>query len=558
MSLESLRWKALKWALQISARRDHQRFQAATRDPAAVQAQVLAHILSANRDTAFGREHRFALAGDARAYAASVPVREYEGLRPYVQRQLHGEPGVLTAEPVIMFAMTSGTTGEPKYIPVTPEADRRASRLMRLWLYACLKSHPGCFDHGSAALVSPAVESHSPSGIPCGNVSGRIQARLPGVIRGSYVVPYEAMCVPDYHDRYFVLARFLYAQPPSIIGTPNAATLLRIAEVAGERSDDLIRAIHDGTLGIDPRGLPAETARLAGGLSPDPHRARVLEYVRDETGGLKPRDAWGYLEVIGCWLGGSAGLQVPQLRSEYGDVALRDLGYLASEGRMSLPVEDGTPAGVLALDQAYYEFLPVDPFGEVTGASLEAHQLTGGCEYAVLLTTFGGLYRYDINDIVRVAGWHRATPLVEFIRKGKDMVNLQGEKLHVNHLTSAVKACRDALGLALQDYRMAPLASGRGYVFQLETGTPLAPGLARALAATLDSALSDQNREYHQKRESRRLDQLLLRTMPPGWRARETRALLAGGRSDIQFKWRYLLPRPLDDAEEGSARKAAP
>jgi hypothetical protein len=540
MSLESLRWKAMSWALQVTSRRDFQRFGAATREPAATQAEVLARIVGDNRDTAFGREHDFAGVRDARDFRARVPVRDYEGLRPYVQRQLEGVEGVLTREPAQMFAMTSGTTGEPKYIPVTAEADRRAARLMRLWLYGCLQNHPRCFDHGSAALVSPAVEAHAPSGVPCGNVSGRIQSRLPGVIRGSYVLPYEAMCVSDYQDRYFLMARYLYARPPSVIGTPNAATLLRIVQVAEDRAEDLIRAIRDGTLGVDAARLPPHVARLAAGLSPDPQRARVLEYVRDETGGLKPRDAWGYLELIGCWLGGSAGLQVPQLKAAYGDVALRDLGWLASEGRMSLPLSDGTAAGVLALDQGYYEFVPAD---DEHGAPRECHELEEGREYSVLLTTFGGLYRYDINDIVRVAGFHRATPLVEFVRKGKDMTNLQGEKLHVNHLFAAVRACRDRLGLPITDYRLAPLASGAGYVLQIELPRPEA---AERLGALLDEELGAQNCEYRSKRESRRLEPLVVQCMPAGWREGVTRALLAGGRSDIQFKWRYLVPQPVE------------
>lgn len=532
----------MKWALQFSARRDFQRFVAAARDPAAAQDAVLRKILESNRDTVFGREHGFEKLVTAAAYRTAVPVRDYEGLRPYVQRQLKGEMGVLTAEPANMFAMTSGTTGLPKYIPVTREADKRAARLMRLWLYGCLQSHPTSFDHGSAAIASPAVESHAESGVPCGNVSGRIQARLPSVIRNSYVVPYEAMCVPDYQDRYFVLARYLYAHPPSIVGTPNAATLLRIAQVATERAEELIRAIHDGTLGIDVSALPPEIAGLAERLEPDPHRARVLAYVHEETGGLLPRHAWGYLKLVGCWLGGSAGLQIPELKAAYGDVIFRDLGWLASECRMSLPISDGTAAGVLALDQAYYEFQPVDAYGEPSGQLLSSHELDTGGEYSVLLTTFGGLYRYDINDIVRVSGHHKRTPLVEFIRKGKDMVNLQGEKLHVNHLSAAVRACRASLGLPLTDYRLAPLDSGDGYVLQVELG---AADVADRLGALLDEELGLQNREYQQKRDSRRLDPIRVQCMPAGWRQRTARALSAG-RSDIQFKWRYLVPDPVE------------
>lgn len=540
--IEPIRRQVLKWGLELSARRAFQVFHHSTRDPGRTQRELLENILELNRSTDFGLRHRFADLRSPADYARAIPVHDYEALRADVDRHRHGEPNVLTAEPVTMFAMTSGTTGEPKYIPVTPEGDRRAASLMRMWLYGCLRSHPTCFDHGTAAIAGPAVESFSPAGIPCGNVSGRIQARIPRFVQGSYVVPYQAMCIPDYEERYRAMARFLYARPPSALGTPNAATLLRIAQVASEHAGELIRGIHDGTLGWGEGRADLEPLRPL--LTADPELARHLERVHGRTGALRPRDAWGSLQLIGCWLGGSAGIQVPLLREQYGDVVMRDLGYLASEGRMSLPLEDGTPAGVLAIDQAYYEFIPVDSWGEPSGDAVDCTALEDGKEYSILLTTFGGLYRYDINDIVRVAGWHQRTPRIEFVRKGKDMVNLQGEKLHVNHLLRAVETCREQLGLRLRDYRLCPRPGGEGYVLQLETSDELGREQITRLSGLLDRTLGEQNLEYRQKRESRRLEPIVVQRMAPGWRERSTRRLLLPGRSDVQFKWRYLLPHP--------------
>jgi hypothetical protein len=546
MACEALRAWLMRRGLALTAWRPMRRFEEATKDPVGTQEAVLRHILDTNAGTVFGRRHGFASVRGPADFARCVPSGDYEAHRPYVLRHLAGERNVLTAEPVIMFATTSGTTGEPKYVPVTPEGDRRASRLMRLWLYGCLKSHPRCYDRGSAAIVSPAVEAHAPDGTPCGNVSGRIQARIPGFLRGSYVVPYEAMCIPDYDDRYFALARFLYARPPSIVGTPNASTLIRIVQVADERAEELIRGIHDGTLGLpDPHVIPHHDA-LQARLAPDPARAQELERLRGETGGLAPARAWhGRLELVGCWLGGSAGLQLPRLRELFGrDVALRDLGYLASEGRMSLPLEDGTASGILAVDQGYYEFIEVDAQGEPRGPAVGCGEVEEGREYSILLTTYGGLYRYDINDIVRVTGFHAGTPLVEFVRKGRDMANLQGEKLHFNQVKEAVARTAEYLGLELVDYRLVPGAASRGYVFQVETAQPLPRAAMARLAGLLDRALGEQNCEYRQKRSSSRLDAVSVHSMAPGWRERETRRMRPAGRSDVQFKWRYLLPEP--------------
>ena len=106
----------------------HRAFEAATRRPAEAQARVLRSILSAGADTVFGREHGFATIRTPSDFARQVPVRDYEALRPWMARVVAGEARVLTAEAPCAFAVTSGTAGEPKFIPVTPGWARRPCR----------------------------------------------------------------------------------------------------------------------------------------------------------------------------------------------------------------------------------------------------------------------------------------------------------------------------------------------------------------------------------------------------------------------------------------------
>ena len=133
--------RLLSYALTARQWPHHRAFEAATRRPREAQAAVLRALLRDNGDTLFGREHGFGDLTPAE-YARRVPVRDYEALRPYVTRALAGEPDVLTAETPFTFASTSGTTGEPKLVPVTPSSARAMAALMRLWTFHALRDHP--------------------------------------------------------------------------------------------------------------------------------------------------------------------------------------------------------------------------------------------------------------------------------------------------------------------------------------------------------------------------------------------------------------------------------
>lgn len=85
--------------------------------------------------------------------------------------------------------------------------------------------------------------------------------------------------------------------------------------------------------------------------------------------------------------------------------------------------------------------------------TLTCAELDEGENYYIVLTTPGGLYRYDINDVVRVSGFCNQTPLIEFIRKGRDVTNITGEKLHVNQVIQAMEQALSAAGLPLHNYR---------------------------------------------------------------------------------------------------------
>jgi len=541
---------AQQWPHQLA-------FQAAAEHPADAQARVLRALLQKNAATAFGREHGFATLTTPADYARAVPVRDYEALRPWVTRAAVGEPCVLTSEAPFAFTATSGTTGEPKLIPATPSWARSLAALMRLWTFHALGDHPTLLDGRVLTMVGPAVEGLTPGGLPYGAMTGLTYQRLPWLVRRRHALPYAVALIRDHDTRYFVAARLALGRSVTSIGVPNPSTLLRLADTASRRGEALVRAIHDGTLGIDDLEPTAQAGldrrelhtALSVGLTPDPRRAALLTGIVECHGRLVLGECWPNLALLACWLGGSTGIQARHLDAHFGaSVARRDLGLVASEARVTIPTQDGSAAGVLAVHANFFEFVPEEEIESDAPRALLCHELEVGRRYYVIVTGGNGLYRYDLNDIVEVHGFWRRTPTVAFVRKGRDMLNITGEKLHLNHVVHAVRAAERTIGIGVWQFRIVPDVENARYDLLVELPRPVDG--ARALddfVTAFDRALGAVNIEYASKRGSARLHRPRLFVMRPGWSERICQTDFARGRREAQHKW-SAMAQAWDDA----------
>ena len=520
-------------------------FLRAVEDPREAQSRLLETIVGRNRDTEYGRKHGFREVKDLASYQRSVPIVHYEDIRDSIDRMTRGEENVLTAETPVMFSQTSGTTGKAKFIPVTPTCQRQGGT--STWLYFARNDHPEMFAGKVITVVSPAVEGHTESGIPYGSTSGMIIRELPKVVQHTYAVPYEVYEIDDYTGEYYALLRFGMAESVSFLGSANPSSILMLAEMGDRLAESLIRDIHDGKLGdeFDIRASLREV--LAPQLRADPERAKQLDGFRKARGGkLLPADYWPQLALIGCWKGGTVSSYIERFPEWYdpdgrGMVPVRDMGYLASEARMSVPVSDNGAGGVLTVHLNLFELVPVEevedkPDNPEQWKILGVHEVEVGKEYHVIITTTGGLYRYDINDVIEVVDrWHN-TPVVVFRRKGRGMSNLTGEKISVNHLIEAVEKAAEANGVKAAHFKAEPDGGESRYVFKVEFEQSPSEDVARRFLGAVDDALGECNMEWKSKRDSRRLKDPVLQVMKSGWYERGKEKLVADGKRLFQSK----------------------
>jgi len=511
--------------------------------PEITQQTFLMNVLRRNQTTEYGKRYSFSSFKNERDYKNNVPIVDFTDIAPDVNRIKKGEPNILTSEEVFMFNTTSGTTAEPKFIPVTHGGQKLVGRLMRKWLEHSIADHPAMFNQNIVILTGAAVEGHCECGTPFGSASGMIGDSLPKSIKNKFAVPADVFEINDYSVRYYLLARFMGESKLSFIATPNPLTLVKLAETLQHNSEEIVRSIRNGWLSetltthqqCHNAGVPTA---LKNSLKPNPKRAAALDTILNKNGTLLPAYCWPDLELISCWLGGSIGFYANLLNKYYGECNLRDMGYMASEGCITLPIGDATSSGILATQNNYYEFIPESHIDTGSSPTLSVSELEVGSCYKLILTNYNGLYRYDIGDIIRVDSITHQTPMVSFLRKSGNVINIAGEKLHLNHCLSAIKRLQTDHNIYINQFRVVPNQSQlrHEYFFALTSEVSF-DDIRNKLIPALDAYLCTENSEYNSRRKSNRLQYPCIHVMDAAWEDAVRQSHAKFQKRDVQYKW---------------------
>lgn len=502
-------------------RRHLQRYLNDAGDARDIQRRKLFEKINRNATSDFGRHHGFANIRTVADYRRQVPISTYDELRPYIQRVLEGDVTALFAPGtrVLMFAVTSGTTGQPKRLPITAELFDEYKAGWRFWGAGVFSDHLDLLHKKTLQLSSDWQQYRAPSGVPCGQISGLAAKSRPWLTQRVFLLPSIVSQIHDPAAKHYTALRLaLASRKVGMIVTANPSTLVEFARRIERQSESLIRDIHDGTLSCDvPSDVRQALARRI--TSRQPGRARQLAQMAERRGGLSPRDAWPDLSVLAVWTGGSVNVYLRQLHDLYGHEAVRDHGLSASEGRMTIPLSDNSSAGLLDFSHTYFEFIPVDEHDQPNPTVLEGHELVEGEEYYIVLTTSGGLYRYDIHDIVRCVGFQGQAPVIEFLSKGKHFSSLTGEKLSEYQAIQAVKQSFGELQLPIEAFTLAPVMEDKPrYLLLMEPHVHR--GQADELARRVQMHLERVNEEYCTKCDGGRLLPVRIREVPHGtWNA---------------------------------------
>ncbi|MGB8814396.1 MAG: GH3 auxin-responsive promoter family protein [Paracoccaceae bacterium] len=391
---------------------------AAWANPAAAQAARWLRALHDSHTTAFGRAHGLHPDMSLADWRAAVPVRDMVGFQPWISRIIAGEPRVLTADPILAFELTGGSSGGRRAVPYTATLldDFRAPILA--WFGDLLTNCPGIAAGTAYFALSPALRTApaplGPYPIGLGSDLAYFGPEMAAHL-GPNLLWHPSMETDNADDWAFATAAHLVAaENLSLISVWSPTFLSRLLDqIASDPA--LPQALYDGTHG----------------LAPNPSRARQLDAARQN--GLNPNTLWPNLALISAWADAASNRPAYALQTRLGTIAFQAKGLLATEGIFTLPIL-GLPHALPCLTACFLEF------EDANGGLHLIEELTENIPYSLIVTTGGGLQRYRIGDRVTAMGppqmpanWRYARPsprlqMLQFAGRAAtcDMV---GEKL---------------------------------------------------------------------------------------------------------------------------------
>jgi hypothetical protein len=247
----------------------------------------------------------------------------------------------------------------------------------------------------------------------------------------------------------------------------------------------------------------------------EPALAGRLRREWDRTGRFSSRTLFPGLETLVCWQGGNMGYHLPELRDAFGIAQTFEFPPSASEGVFAIPHRSGEPGGIVALHCHFLEFLPEDAVGSREDVALRADQLRPGECYRVVVTNSAGLYRYDMEDIVRCRGFHERTPVIEFVSKVDRRVSVSNERVNEHDVTEAMSAASRSTGLRVREFLFVP-CHDRRYRVLVDGEAGLSEEQAARLEAELERQMCSVAFGYGFEREDALLEPLELVVTAPG------------------------------------------
>ena len=425
-------------------------------DPHGTQQRTLNYLLRHGQNTLYGKENHFPSIKDDRDFRAKLPVISYEDLRPYLDRIITGrQDNVLWDTPVQWFAMSSGTTEDrSKYIPVTRESlfngNYRAGYHM-LGMYAVHYPDTSFILGKTLVLGGSQQINRIGDGIYTGDISAILMKNLPAVVKRRRT-PESIALMPDWEEKLQRLADYaIETDIRSFVGVPSWMLVL-LKKIVEER-------------------------------------------------GKSVSDIWPHLEVF--FHGGVSFLPfqeqyeklIPSERMRYWET------YNASEGFFGVQYAPDSKDMLLLLDnEVYYEFIPSGAWDDEHPETVPLSGVEKGRQYAMVITTSGGLWRYKIGDTIEFTSTDPY--LFKLTGRTKQFINAFGEEMIVDNADRAIgEACR-ATGAKIIEFTAAPIYFGdenngaHEWLIEFETD----PSDMTLFIRTLDESLQKINSDYEAKR----------------------------------------------------------
>ncbi len=446
------------------------------------QYKLLNELLKENQDTEYGRKYGFSRIHGAQEYKEKVPLTEYDDYVPYIRRMIAGERDVLSAKPPMYFAMSTGSIGVPKYVPVSQqELDKYVRYTMEMAFGVADEYYRNTTGKGVPAgrgLNSMELRvMQTESGVGKGAISASLMNAIKESVPFLLSSPWEVVCPGHEMDMKYLKARFALQDRGLVFMDSVFMTgLVDLMDYIRDNYEMLCRDIYHGRLNEDVK-IPDEIRdALKHSLRPD--RLRAKELLREFREGFDvpiipriwPKMSW----IGGIGTGGFYPYARKMRRYSGKSIPFNNLCYAASESLIAVARHMGDESYVLIPNGGFYEFLPADSDDE--SRTLNIDELEIGEDYRVIVTNLSGFYRYRLHDVVRVTGYYNETPMIRFVYRENQLISIAGEKTNEEDIRWSIEQFYLQTRIHVSDYSIyADLSTSPGHYALLIEPTSMIP-----------------------------------------------------------------------------------
>ena len=420
-------------------------------NPIAAQDKVFFALLNRAKSTAFGQDHGFETIQTYQDFKNSVPIRDYEQLRPYIERVVAGEANVLWPGKPLYFAKTSGTTSGIKYIPISKESMPEHIKAARNALLGYIhETGDTSFVNGKMIFLQGSPVLEKKSGIDTGRLSGIVAHHVPAYLQKNRLPSYETNCIDDWETKVdAIVAETIHQDMRLISGIPPWVQMYfdKLSQVAkGKKVKDIFKNF---------------SLFVYGGVNFEPYRAKLEEAIGKKVASIET--------------------------------------YPASEGFIAYQ-DSQEDKGLLLLADAgiFFEFIPVSEYFNENPTRLSLADVALDTNYALILNTSAGLWGYSIGDTVKFVS--KEPYKIVVTGRIKHFISAFGEHVIAEEVEAALLEVAAKQAVQITEFTVAP------QVIPPEGGLPYhewfiefvqPPKELDAFAAALDKAMQQKNSYYH-------------------------------------------------------------
>ncbi len=461
MSIKSI--LAKPFAKQIAAK-----FYKKSNNAIKVQQEVFKNLIKNAKGTVFGKDHNFSSIKSYKDFKKQVPIRDYEALKPYVEKVVAGEPNILWKGKPLYFAKTSGTTSGAKYIPLTKESmPTHISAARNALLLYIAETKKTSFVNGKMIFLQGSPELNEQNGIKIGRLSGISAHYVPQYLIKNRLPSWETNCIEDWEAKVEAIVDETINENMTLIsGIPSWVQMYfeKLIERTGKKVGEI---------------FPNFNLFVYGGVNFEPYRNKFEDLI---------------------------GRKVDTIEL-----------YPASEGFIAFQDSQNEKGMMLLIDNGmFYEFIPSEEFFDENPTRISLADVKVGVNYVLILNTNAGLWGYNIGDTIEFVSLN--PPRIRVTGRIKHFISAFGEHVIGKEVEQAINENTINTNIIITEFTVAPQITP-------ENGLPYhewfiefenKPKDLNDFAVKLDTSMQQQNSYYLDLIEGKILQPLKITAIEKG------------------------------------------